>query len=116
MYIFCIYLGPPKITYIDHSKSPQEGNKTNLSCIATNDNDSDHLLNIQWSNSNGMQVISDESRVSIRNITNKESGEVKSVLMFNPVNHIDSGVYTCKAFNHPKSYAMANTNLTVKCT
>ena len=115
LYNYIMYIGPPNIAHIDHNKSPQEGNKINLSCIATNDNESDQALKIQWYNSGGVQVVSKESRISIYNTTNKETGQVKSVLLFDPVNRTDSGVYMCKAFNHPKSYIKANANLTVKC-
>lgn len=92
-----------------------EGNKTSLICITTNDDDSDKPLQVLWYNSSGAQIMSDESRISVYNIPNKVTGQLKSVMLFDPVNHTDTGVYICKAFNDPNCYTQANTSLTVEC-
>ena len=113
--LLCTYVGPPNITYIDRNKVSVEGDKSSLTCIVANDNDSDKSLRVKWYNSNGIQILPDESRIFISHIRLRETAQVKSVLLFDPVNHTDSGVYTCKAFNHLKSYTKANANLAVKC-
>ena len=105
-------VGPPNILHIDHSEVSIEGNKSYLTCIATNDEDSNHPLQIQWYNSNGTQVLSDGSRIFV---SPNEPSQEKSVVLFDPVNRIDSGVYTCKVFNHFESYSERNFSLNVKC-
>ena len=109
------YVGPPNITYIDHNTVSLEGNKSDLICIATNDEDSDQPLKIYWYNSSGIQVKSDESRILINNTLYKDTGQLKSELLFNPVNRTDNGVYTCRTFNDPNCFAEKNVKLTVEC-
>ena len=72
-------------------------------------------MQVQWYDSNDIQVISDESRIIVHTTTNRKNDQVESALLFDPVNHTDTGVYTCKAFNDPKCYAKANATLTVEC-
>ena len=109
------YIGPPNITYIDHSKVSVEGDNSSLTCIAVNDDDSDRSLRVQWYNSSGIRVLPDESRIFITHKNWRKTGKVRSVILFNPVNRTDRGVYTCKVFNHVESYAKENANLIVKC-
>lgn len=114
--IYSMYhLGPPNITYIDHNKVSLEGNKANLMCIAINDDDSDKPLQVQWYNSSGIQIIPGGSRILVYNTANNITSQVKSVLLFDPVNRTDSGVYTCKVINDPKCYTEANASLIVEC-
>jgi len=40
---------------------------------------------------------------------------MQSVLLFDPVNHADTGMYTCRAYNHPQCYNEHKVNLTVEC-
>ena len=37
------------------------------------------------------------------------------MLLFDPVNHTDTGMYKCKAYNHPQCYNEDKVNLTVEC-
>ena len=92
-----------------------EGNKSKLICIATNDNDSDQSLKIQWYYPNGIRVKSDESHILIYNSPGNETGQLKSELLFDPVNHTENGVYTCRAFNDPNCYTEKYVKLTVEC-
>lgn len=110
-----VLVGPPSITFIDHHKVSVEGDKSSLICVVANDDDSDKSLEVKWYNSSGTQVLSDNSRIIVHNMILTETGQVKSLILFDPVNHTDSGVYTCKAFNHRESSTKANANLTVKC-
>ena len=71
-------------------------------------------MQVQWYDSSDIQVISNESRIIVHTTTNRENGQVELVLLFDPVNRTDDGVYTCKAFNDPKCYAKANASLTVE--
>ena len=72
-------------------------------------------MGVKWYSSSGTQILPDNSRISVYDMRLMETGQVKSVIQFEPVNHTDSGVYTCKAFNHLESYTKANAMLTVKC-
>ena len=93
-----------------------EGNKSKLTCTATNDNDSDQPLKIKWyNNSSDIQVKSDDSRILIYNTPYKKTGQLKSELLFDSVNRTDNGVYTCRAFNDPNCYTDKNVKLTVQC-
>ena len=113
--LYIVYIGPPTIIYIDHNTISLEGNKSDLICIATNDEDSDQPLKIQWYNSSGIQVSSDETRILINSTIRKDTGQLKSELLFDPVNRTDSGVYICRAFNDPNCFAEKNVKLTVEC-
>ena len=113
--VYCTYIGPPNITYIDYNTVSLEGNKSKLICIATNDNDSDQPLKIQWYNSSGIQVSPDETRILINSTICKDTGQLKSELLFNPVNRTDNGVYTCRALNDPNCHTEKDAKLIVEC-
>ena len=92
-----------------------EGNKTTLMCSATNDDDAINPLTIVWFNSKGMKLESNHNHVLVRSTTDPVTGQVQSVLLFDPVNYTDSGEYTCHAFNDNDYYTEAKIILTVKC-
>lgn len=109
----CMYVGPPNITFINDSVTVLEGVKVNLSCIVNTGTGCKHPLDIQWYKSGS--ILRANQRVDIYNITHEVTGYVQSVLSFDPVNHTDNGVYTCRALSKPESYTEANVSLTVEC-
>jgi len=113
--IFNLHKGPPTIQHISNNTVTVEGNKTTLMCSATNDKDAVILLTIVWYNSKGEQLKSNDDRLLIYNTNDPFSGQVQSVLLFDPVNHTDSGEYTCHAFNDDDCYTELSTNLIVEC-
>jgi len=80
-----------------------------------NDIDAVQPLRIKWNNSKGKQVRIANKNVLVYNNTNNVTGEIQSILLFDPVNHTDTGMYTCRAYNHPQCYNEEKVNLTVKC-
>ena len=84
-------------------------------CNATNDEDAVNPVTIVWYNSKGEKLESKDGHILIYNTTNPVTGQVQSVLLFDPVNHTDSGEYTCHAFNAKDCYAEDKIELTVKC-
>jgi len=92
-----------------------EGNKTTLICNVTNDEDAVNPLTIIWYNSERLKFVSDGKRILVNNTTDPVTGQVQSVLLFDPANHTDSGKYICHAFNDDDCYTEATTTLTVKC-
>ena len=112
---YFICSGPPVINFISTHTVVSEGKEVKLSCIATNDDDAEDPLHIVWHNPDGVKIVSNTTRLSIRYINHTVSGQVESVLSFYSVNRSDDGEYTCEAFNHLKSHAKMKTNLTVEC-
>ena len=110
-----IILGPPKITQTSSATVSFEGKKVQLTCSATNDVDAVHPLRIKWYNFEGKQVQVAFKNVLMYSNTNNFTHEMQSVLLFDPVNHTDTGMYTCRAYNHPQSYNEDKVNLTVEC-
>ena len=108
-------IGPPVINFITSKSVAFEGNKATLICNATNDVDATTSVSIDWYNSEGAKVESESKHRLVYNVTNPVSGQVQSVLLFDPVNHTDSGEYTCHAFNDNDCYTEDKTNLTVEC-
>ena len=84
-------------------------------CNATNDEDAVNPVTIVWYNSKGEKLESKDGHILIYNTTDPVTGQVQSVLLFDPVNHTDSGEYTCHAFNDVDCYTDKKINLTVKC-
>ena len=84
-------------------------------CNATNDVDAINPLSIDWYNSDGVKLVADERHVLVYSTTDPVTGQVQSVLLFDPVNHTDSGEYTCHAFNDNDCYTEDKTNLIVEC-
>ena len=111
-----MYLGPPVITYISPNISYQEGTKASLVCNATNDADAVNEVQITWFYKNLTklyQIVSNNNRV-IHNVKNSTSGQLYSVLLFDPVSQIDEGVYICRASNHPQSSTESSTEVEVE--
>ena len=84
-------------------------------CNATNDEDAVNPLTIAWYNSEGEKVESNDEHILALSTTDPVTGQVQSVLLFDPVNHTDGGEYTCHAFNDNDCYTEDKTILTVKC-
>ena len=60
--------------------------------------------------------MSNGNRVIVHNKTDKTSRQLNSTLLFDPVNRIDHGIYTCRAFNHPDCcYSESKMELIVQC-
>ena len=83
-------------------------------CNASNDVDAIEVLQIKWYNSSRKEVQEDKTH-NIYNTNDTTTGQLRSVLLFDPVSRADSQVYTCKAFNHPDSSTEAKSKLTVEC-
>jgi len=84
-------------------------------CNATNDEDAVDPVTIVWYNSKGEVVKSEDSRIRIDNTVDLVTGQVQSLLLFDPVNSTDSGEYTCHAFNDIDCYTKDKINLAVEC-
>ena len=112
--IIAITVGPPTIEFISQSGISYDGNKVVLSCNASNDVDAVLPLRISWYNSEGAVVKSSERHL-LYSTTDEVTGQVQSVLLFDPVSYTDSGEYTCRVSNHNESYAESKTNVTVEC-
>jgi len=110
----CI-IGPPVINFITKETVVFEGHKVTLICNATNDVDAVASLRIKWYNVKGAMVKSKNKHRLVYDRTDPVTGQVQSVLLFDPVNHTDSGEYTCHAFNDYDCYTEDKTNLTVEC-
>ena len=109
------YIGPPVIHFISDETITFEGRKVNLMCNATNDVDAINSLSVDWYSSEGVRVESDDKHILVYNTTDPVTGQVQSVILFDPVNRTDSGEYTCHAFNDVDCYTENKTNLTVEC-
>ena len=91
-----------------------EGNRVDLVCNATNDADANIPVQISWYN--GTELIKpDGKQVVVNNVQNNVTGQVNSVLSFNPVHYTNDGDYICRAFNHPLSFTENKIKLTVEC-
>ena len=84
-------------------------------CNATNDEDAVNPLTIVWYNSEGEKLESNDEHILVLTTTDPVTGQVQSVLLFDPVNHTDSGEYTCHVFNDNDCYTEDKSTLTVKC-
>jgi len=107
--------GPPTIVHITDDTVVFEGNTTALMCNATNDEDAVNPLTITWYNSKGQNLESNQHNILVFSVTDQVTGQIQSVLLFDPINHTDSGDYTCRAFNDNDCYTENRTSLTVKC-
>ena len=83
-------------------------------CIAINDVHATYSLQINWYKGNKL-VTPNSEHIILHNEVNKATKQLKSILLFDPINHADDGEYTCQASNHPDSYSELKTNLTVEC-
>ena len=86
-----------------------------MKCNATNDEDAVNHLTVVWYNPEGIILETIHQQILIYNTTDSVSGQVQLVLLFDQVNHTDSGEYTCYAFNDKDCYTENKTNLTVEC-
>ena len=114
--IYCIIIGPPTINYITSSIVTFKGNQVSIICNATNDVNAINPLRMEWYNFEDVRVELESKHSLVYNTTDPVTGQVQSVLLFDPVNHTDSGEYTCHTFNDNDCYTEAKTNLTVECT
>ena len=86
-----------------------------LRCNVTNDEDAVNPLTIAWYNPSGKKLETVFNHLLLHNTTDPRTGEVQSVLLFDPVDHMDSGEYTCHAFNDKNCYTEAKVMLIVEC-
>jgi len=106
------FSGPPTITYVTDPLLSVKGNKTSLTCNAINDEDAVESLQIIWYHEDLVAIIGQQNVIKSRgNITT----ELQSTISFDPVNHSDGGVYTCRAFNHPQSYTELKIKVNFEC-
>ena len=91
-----------------------EGNNISLVCVAINDIDAIHSLQISWYKGNE-HVISNGKHILLYNKADNVSRQLSSTLLFDPVSRTDDGEYTCQAFNHNDSFSEAKTILSVQC-
>ena len=116
--MFCVLIGLPKITYITPDMTYLEGTKASLVCNATNDVDAVNEVQIIWfyKNSTSLyQIVSNNNR-RIHNVGNSTSRQSYSILIFEPVNRTDEGVYICRASNHPQSKTELRTKAMIEST
>ena len=109
-----IHIGPPIVTFISNYTVSLEGDKVNLLCIAINDVHANYSLQINWYKGSKL-IKSNGEHIILYNEAATPSRQVKSTLLFDPINHSDDGEYTCRAFNHPDSHSELKINLTVEC-
>ena len=107
--------GPPTIHSISSKLTSFEGEKVNLTCSASNDIDASEPLTIFWYGPRGTQLTSDMKNVNIYYKDDSITAQNTSILLMDTVNNTDTGQYTCRAFNHPKSYSEKKTSLDVEC-
>ena len=115
--MFHVLIGPPKITYISPDMTYLEGTKASLFCNATNDVDAVNEVQITfwfYKNSTSLYQVASSNNHIIHNVENSTSGQLYSVLQFDPVNRTDEGVYICKATNHPQSSTELSTEVKIK--
>ena len=108
------HVGPPKIIFISNHTVSTEGNKVILICIAISDVDTNHSLQINWYKGNKL-VIPNGKSIILHQEPDSVSRQLKSIILFDPVNCTDDGEYTCRAFNHNDSFSELNTTLTIQC-
>ena len=98
---FCMYLGPPHHYILQLVKCLHlKGTDVDMVCNATNDAVANVSVQINWYN--GTELIKPDGKyVMVNNVQNNATGQVHSVLSFNPVNYTNDGEYVCRAFNHP---------------
>jgi len=101
-----VKIGPPIIHFISNHTVSLEGDKVHLICIAINDVDAIHPLQINWYKRNKHIILNNETT---------KSRQLNSTLLLNPVNYTDDEEYTCRAFNHQDSYSELKTTLIVEC-
>ena len=110
-----LFTGPPTINFISNPQLTVEGNKTSLTCNATNDENAVDSLQILWyKTKDNVTITGQQDEVEKSKISNLTT-ELQSTISFNSISHNDDGEYTCRAFNHPQSYNESKTNVTVEC-
>ena len=107
-----MHTGSPTINFITANATVIENNKAQLVCIATNDYDAIHELQVIWyKTTDGIKT----SLLEKPRCHKCSNGTVSKQLLLDPVSHHDAGEYTCRAFNHHLSYRETTTFLTVEC-
>ena len=106
-------VGPPTVYCINNHTVSVEGDNVSLICIAINDINAIHSLQVNWFKGN--QLIPNGTDV-IHNKIDKTSRQLTSTLIFDPVNPSDHGIYTFRAFNQPESYSESKIEFIVECT
>ena len=107
-------LGAPYITYHSDEVIVFEGKRVDLVCNATNDPDANIPVQVSWYN--GTELIKpDGKHVMVNNEQNNVTGQVHSMLSFNPVNYTNDGECVCRAFNHPLFFTESRIMLTIEC-
>ena len=95
-----------------------EGTKASLICNTTNDADAVNEVHIAWfyKNSTSLYQIKSKTNHRIHQVGNSTNRQSYSILLFEPVNRTDKGVYNiiCKASNHPQSYTESSTKVKIK--
>jgi len=109
-----LFIAAPTIAYHSPAIVAFEGNKVNLICNATNDADAINSAQVIWYYG-AMVVKPDGKQVTINNLGNNATGQIQSVLSFDPVNYTNDGVYTCRALNDPLLFTEKNVKLSVEC-
>ena len=92
-----------------------EGNKVSLVCVAINDINAIHSIQIRWYKRN-KPVIPNGKDILLYSKAENVSRQLSSTLLLDPVSRADDGEYTCRAFNHNDSFSEAKTNLSIQCT
>ena len=110
-----MFAGPPTINFISNPQLTVEGNKTSLTCNATNDEDAVDSLQILWyKTKDNVTITGQQNEAEKSKITNIIT-VLQSTISFDPISHNDDGEYTCRSFNHPQSYDESKTKLSVEC-
>ena len=107
-------VGKPSITFISEDIVSCEGSKVKLLCNGSNDIDAVLPIQIKWYNASNKEVEQNERRI-IYQSNDTATGQLQSVLLFDPVNHFDNGTFTCRAFNDPQYYTEESSTLNIEC-
>ena len=110
-----LFTGPPTITYISNPQLTVEGNKTSLTCNATNDEDAVDSLQILWYKTKDNVTITGQQDAVLEKSKTNITTRLQSTISFDSIGRNDDGEYTCQAFNHPQLYTELMTSVTVEC-
>ena len=110
-----LVVGSPTINYISSPQTTVEGNKTNLTCYATNDEDAVEYLQILWYKTKDKVIITGQQDAVLEKSKTNITTRLQSTISFDSIGRNDDGEYTCQAFNHPQLYTELMTSVTVEC-
>ena len=114
----------PVIIHVSSTTISFENKEVKLVCKAINYVDTDILrIQIVWYDPSGKLINTDQDIIysgngfnRYENVLNSTAyNQVESTLWIDMVQHADSGVYTCRAFNHPQFFVEEITKLIVEC-